>query len=219
MFERDYLMRLILGYFKTIVLVVKRADKEKDPEGAAEMLERAIGEATEIDGDVLLSLAPDSIASILQVSGTDPKVVGYVAHGLLLESHYLMIACDFARAELREQQARALARAYGVDLPDDPAEAESILLDAAEQGILDEEGEVEGEVRSAGAAHVGANAAEGGEADSGKAVAHLAEQAKQARDTVFFNRDATSARFDPDAPLMQQELHESGSFGWQENDR
>ena len=111
MFERDYLMKLILGYFKTIVIVIKQGEKEKDPEGAADLLEQAIGEATEIDGEVLLSLAPESIASVLQVSGTDPKVVGYVAHGLLLEAHYLMLACDFARAELREEQARALASA------------------------------------------------------------------------------------------------------------
>ena len=87
MFERDYLMKLILGYFKTIVIVIKQGEKEKDPEGAADLLEQAIGEATEIDGEVLLSLAPESIASVLQVSGTDPKVVGYVAHGLLLATH------------------------------------------------------------------------------------------------------------------------------------
>ncbi len=196
MFERDYLMKLILGYFKLIVVVVKRAEKEKDPEGAANMLEAAIGEATEIDAEVLLSLSPDSIASILQVSGTDPKVVGYVAHGLLLESHYLMIACDFARAELREQQARALAEAYGVDLPDNPAEAENLLMDAAEQGLLDEEGESSSQ-------------------EAADPAATFAARAEKARDTAFFKETEASGRFDPDAPLMQDELHEEGSFGWQ----
>ena len=198
MFERDYLMKLILGYFKLIVVVVKRAEKEKDPEGAANMLEAAIGEATEIDAEVLLSLSPDSIASILQVSGTDPKVVGYVAHGLLLESHYLMIACDFARAELREQQARALAEAYGVDRPDNPAEAENLLMEAAEQGLLDEEG--------------GSSSQE--DADP---AATFAARAEKARDTAFFKETEASGRFVPDAPLMPDELHEEGSFGWQDD--
>ena len=47
MFERDYLMRLILGYFQTITIVIRRGKKEKDPEGAANLLEQAIGQATE----------------------------------------------------------------------------------------------------------------------------------------------------------------------------
>ena len=194
MFERDYLMKLILGYFKTIVIVIKQGEKEKDPEGAADLLEQAIGEATEIDGEVLLSLAPESIASVLQVSGTDPKVVGYVAHGLLLEAHYLMLACDFARAELREEQARALASAYGFDLPDDLAEAEGILREAAEQGLMDEGAEL------------------GDEAD----VSRLAEEVEKAHDVAYYRDVDASKRFDPDAPLMQNELHEQGSFGWQD---
>ena len=188
MFERDYLMKLILGYFKTIVIVIKQGEKEKDPEGAADLLEQAIGEATEIDGEVLLSLAPESIASVLQVSGTDPKVVGYVAHGLLLEAHYLMLACDFARAELREEQARALASAYGFDLPDD------LLREAAEQGLMDEGAEL------------------GDEAD----VSRLAEEVEKAHDVAYYRDVDASKRFDPDAPLMQNELHEQGSFGWQD---
>lgn len=196
MFERDYLMRLILGYFKTIVLVVRRSDKEKDPEGAAEMLERAIGEAVEIDGDALLSLEPESMTSILEVSGTDPKVIGYVAHGLLLESHYLMLAFDFAKAELRERQARALAVTYGVDLPESPEEAERFLLEAAEQGLID-----------------------GGEDelwdDEPDAASTFAAQAKKAQEAAFFTDAEAARRFDPDAPLMQQELHEKGGFGWQ----
>lgn len=194
MFERDYLMKLILGYFKTIVIVIKQGEKEKDPEGAADLLEQAIGEATEIDEEVLLSLAPESIASVLQVSGTDPKVVGYVAHGLLLEAHYLMLACDFARAELREEQARALASAYGFDLPDDLAEAEDILREAAEQGLMDEGAEL------------------GDEAD----VSRLAEEVEKAHDVAYYRDVDASKRFDPDAPLMQNELHEQGSFGWQD---
>lgn len=194
MFERDYLMKLILGYFKTIVIVIKQGEKEKDPEGAADLLEQAIGEATEIDGEVLLSLAPESIASVLQVSGTDPKVVGYVAHGLLLEAHYLMLACDFARAELREEQARALASAYGFDLPDDLAEAEDILREAAEQGLMDEGAEL------------------GDETD----VSRLAEEVEKAHDIAYYRDADASKRFDSDAPLMQNELHEQGSFGWQD---
>lgn len=230
-------MRLILGYFKTIVLVIRRTDKEKDPEGAAQMLEHAIGEATEIDGEVLLSLEPESMSAILQVSGTDPKVIGYVAHGLLLVSHYWMIAADFARAELREQQARALAEAYGVELPDDPAAAEHLLLEAAEQGLFDEghpeAASVEDGVPASGSVSAdgvtAAGSAVGGSAEAGLAdpaaahyadpdqtVAEFAAKAQKARNTAFFNKEASSTRFDPNAPLMAQEINQTGAFGWQE---
>lgn len=199
MYERDFLMRLILGYFQTVVVAVRRSDKEKDPEGAADLLEQAISDAVEIDSDALLSLEPESIASILQVSGTDPKLVGYVAHGLLLESRYLMMAGDLARAELRERQARALGDAYGVYLPDDPADSERILEEAAEQGFFDE-GSGEGE-------SFGADAA----------ARSFADEARRTFSTAHYGDDDASARFDPDAPLMQPEIHETGSFGWEDD--
>ena len=95
--------------------------------------------------------------------------------------------------ELREQ-ARALASAYGFDLPDDLAEAEDILREAAEQGLMDEGAEL------------------GDEAD----VSRLAEEVEKAHDVAYYRDVDASKRFDPDAPLMQNELHEQGSFGWQD---
>lgn len=118
MFERDYLMRLLSQYFEAVRRSIRLAKDDEDPLGAADMLEAAIGKATDIDGDVLLSLAPESIASVMQVSGIDPKVSGFIARGLLLESRYLAQAGDRGRAGLREQQARAVAEAYGINLPD-----------------------------------------------------------------------------------------------------
>lgn len=222
MFERDYLMRLILGYFQTITIVIRRGTKEKDPEGAADLLEQAIGQATEIDADVLLSLSPESIAGILQVSGTDPKVIAYVAHGLLLESHYLMMAYDFARAELREQQARALADAYGIDLPDDPAEAERLLYEAAEQGLMDAEESGSSLKRSDDGAEYGAGrdtadwqAGDGASEEVPEEGGGFAEGVLKARDAAYYRDADPSTRFDPDAPLMQPEQHQPGSFGWQ----
>ena len=56
------------------------------------------------------------IASILQVTDTDPDVVEYLARILLLESEYLEEGGESARAELRSQQAHAIARGYGIPL-------------------------------------------------------------------------------------------------------
>ena len=116
MFEQDYLMRMILQLVEGIRRSMELSKQKNDPSAAAEMLEATISQATEIDGSVLLSLAPESIADILQVSGTDPGVVEFVSRSMLLESEYLAEAGDTGTAELRAAQARALADSYGFEL-------------------------------------------------------------------------------------------------------
>lgn len=132
MFEQDYLMRLILQFFRGMVRSWELKEDEDDPELAAETLETAIGNATDMDAGVLLSLSPDSIAQVLQVSGTDPNVIEYVSRGLLLESVYLTDAGNAEMAAIRAAQARALADAYGFQLPEDPSDFDAIAGDLAE---------------------------------------------------------------------------------------
>ncbi len=122
MLEQDYLVRLLMRFAEAIRRSMQKASGELDPRGAADMLEMAVGEATDIDGAALLSLAPESIASVMQVSGVDPGVTGYIAHALLLESTYLRSAGETFLADVRVAQAEAIANAYGFDLPDDPTD-------------------------------------------------------------------------------------------------
>ncbi|WP_139653619.1 hypothetical protein [Raoultibacter phocaeensis] len=137
MFQQDYLMRIFLQFAEAIRRSMEKANGKLDPASAAEMLETAIGEATELDGGVLLSLAPESIASILSVSGTDPRVVEYIARSLLLESRYLEDAGDTERAALRASQARALADSYGIDLTEESISAEEFetLFEESKKGL------------------------------------------------------------------------------------
>ena len=125
MLERDYLTRL----FAVLAAAIRRSIfmEKNDPRGAADTLEEAISAATDIDGAILLSLAPESMSSVLQVSGVAPKVCGYIAHTLLLESQYLEEAKDEGLAGLRRQQAEAIAEAYGVDLDTSEAEIDDLV--------------------------------------------------------------------------------------------
>ena len=118
--ERDYLMRMIIQFVEALRRSWEQAKNDEDPLGAADLLEEAVGQATDIDGATLLSLAPESMVGILQVSGTDPRVIEYVARSLALASIYQRDAGNDALSELRLAQARALSDAYGLDLPDDP---------------------------------------------------------------------------------------------------
>ena len=93
-----------------------------------------LGEAVDMDGAALLSLAPDSVASVVQVSGVDPRVSEYIARSLLLASGYLAEAGEGDLSALRAEQARALAEAYDLDLPDTPEEL-ATLLDEADAAL------------------------------------------------------------------------------------
>ena len=125
MFEQDYLVHLLLQFFRGLMRANELREEKDDPQAAADLLESAIGEATEMDGATLLSLAPESIATVMQVSGIDPDVTQFVARSLLLESVYLEGAGNDL-SSIRAGQARAIAEAYGFDLPDDPSDFDAI---------------------------------------------------------------------------------------------
>ena len=140
MLEQDYLMRIILQYAEILRRSWFKAREEGDPKAAAAMLEDAVGEATDIDGTTLLSLSPDSVARVLQVSGTDPRVIEFVVRSLALASVYLRDANEGSLADLRLQQARSLADAYGLYLPENPEDLADLLDDEGlpgESAIVD----------------------------------------------------------------------------------
>ena len=119
MFEQDYLVRLLSDFAAAIRRSIQRAEDRHDPSDAADaarMLESAVGNATDLDGGVLLSLSPGSIAGVLEVAGTDPHVTEYIARSLLLASRYHAEAGEDETADLRRAQAHAVAEAYGHDL-------------------------------------------------------------------------------------------------------
>ena len=107
-------------------------DEDEDPKEAADTLDEVVGNAVGMDGKSLLSLAPESITGVLQISGTDPRVTEFVARSLLLSSQYLTQAGQTVLASLRAEQARAIAQAYGFEWPDDPTDL-SDLKEMAEQ--------------------------------------------------------------------------------------
>ena len=135
MLEQDYLMRQLMQLFAAIARASQRHGEAKDPLEAADILEQAVGDATEIDGATLLSLSPESIAQVVKISGTDPNVVQFVARSMLLESVYLTEAGRDGLSALRAAQAQALAKAFDFELPPDPADFDAIT-DGLEEATM-----------------------------------------------------------------------------------
>lgn len=116
MFTQDYLMRMFMQLAAAMKESLLRARGQNDPRAAADMLDEAVSDATEMDGDLLLRMAPESMAALLQLSQPDPQLMEYVSRSLLLSSQYLREAGDASASALRQEQAYAVARAFDVEL-------------------------------------------------------------------------------------------------------
>ena len=109
-------MRMLLNFFKALMDARSRALNEKDMLGAAEVLENIVGEASSLGAEMFCNLAPESMATILQTTGTDPDVTEYMARSLMQAAECRDKGGDAETAQLRRQQASAIAEAYGHDL-------------------------------------------------------------------------------------------------------
>ncbi len=116
MITEDYLMRMLLAFFKALVDARSRALNEKDLVGAAEMLEDVIGESSGLGADMFLRLSPESIATILQSTGTDPEVTEFMARSLMQAAEYREMSGGAETANLTLELSHAIADAYGHDL-------------------------------------------------------------------------------------------------------
>ena len=114
MLEQDYLMRMLLSFFEAVNRSLEK-DKEHHPEEASDFVENGISQALDIDAGLVLGLAPESFANIVRVSGSDPHVVAYVVHSLMLDAEYKDANGEHAVADLRRDQADALADAFGLE--------------------------------------------------------------------------------------------------------
>ena len=136
MFERDYIMKLLADLLQAIVKSMLQAEKEENPYLAAQTLEAAIGNAVDMDASVFMSLSPESMASIMTISHTDPRSTEYIARSLALAADYNRKAGFAELADLRMGQARAVACAFGHDIADmegDPQASMRDFLDAEDR--------------------------------------------------------------------------------------
>jgi len=131
-FENDYLMRIILQF----VAAMQRAMREtrSNPEAQANDLEALVGNAVNMDSRLLFSLTPESLVSMLQIGDFDAKLGGYVLRSIYLEAELLDEAGQPETANLRREQADAIAKAYGFDvtIADIEPEALETFLDPPE---------------------------------------------------------------------------------------
>jgi hypothetical protein len=138
MFESDYIMRMILQ----LVRVLRRSLARQFPSREAEIkdIEGSIAEAVDLDPRLMFTLSPESLVSVLELGNFDTQLAGYVVRSIYYESDLLERDGQAAKAQLRRQQADAIAARFGVQVePADlgPAGLENFLAEqeSDQQGL------------------------------------------------------------------------------------
>ncbi len=125
MLHRDYLLEVIDQFVSTVSRALSRALLERDLDAAAEV-EEAVAELIQLDPDTAMSLSPESLVVMMQLSGTGDAVAGYAAYALNRLADAYERSGDAGVAELRRGQAQAIASAFGADLDQIPEELREV---------------------------------------------------------------------------------------------
>lgn len=124
MLHRDYILDLVEHFVTGITDAFRRA-VGGEPLALADA-EREIGDILELDPSTALSLAPDSLVTMMVLSGMGDSVASYVCYALdRLATLYERQGNEDA-AGLRRLQAKAVAESYGCDPATPPAELASL---------------------------------------------------------------------------------------------
>ena len=121
MLHRDYLLEVIEQFVSTVSQALARALLERDLDAAVEV-EEAIAELVQLDPETAMSLAPESLVIMMQLSGTGDAVAGYAAYALNRLGDAYERMGDAELASMRRDQALAVADAFGADINEIPEE-------------------------------------------------------------------------------------------------
>jgi len=138
MFENDYLMRMILQ----LARVLRRSLIKEYPSSDVEIrdIEGRVAEALDLDPRLMFKLEPESLVSLLQLGNVDPVLAIFAVRSIYYESDLLEANGDLERAELRRQQADAIARAYDIDVTLEDANPEAMEEFLNAQELEDDQG-------------------------------------------------------------------------------
>lgn len=129
MLHRDYLLEVIARFVEAVSVALKRALLEHD-EASAQEVEDSVAALLDLDPHTAMNLAPDSLVTMMLLTGMGDSLASYVAYALDHVGDAYDDMGDRQKAELRWDQAQAIAESFGVDqlmVPEEFAELEASL--------------------------------------------------------------------------------------------
>lgn len=124
MLQRDYILEIVGQFVDGVSEALRRALGGEA--GVCEDVESQVAELLELDRATALSLAPDSLVTMMVLSGMGDTVAAYVCYALDRLSRVYEARGEGDLAGLRRLQARAVAESFDCDPAAVPAELSSL---------------------------------------------------------------------------------------------
>ena len=133
MLHRDYLLEIIAKFVEAVTVALRHAVLDGSPESAREV-EDSVAALLDLDPQTAMNLSPDSLVTMMLLSGMGDSLACYVAYALDKVGDAYDNMGNQQTAELRWDQAQAVAESFGCDLDEIPQEFADLdaVLAAAE---------------------------------------------------------------------------------------
>lgn len=135
MLQRDYLLEVIGQFVESVTRALLSARAAKDKPAALESaveVEHDVAGLLDMDPDVAMDLTPDSLVTMMLLSGMGDALAGYVAFALSRVADVYDGIGETEAADARREQAAAIAASFDVDTDQPPEELRGLAdrLDA-----------------------------------------------------------------------------------------
>ena len=136
MLERDYITELISQFVEAVTRALRLAVEKGDPVSCQEV-EQQVADLVDLDVQTAMALSPDSLVTMLVLSGMGDSIAAYVCYALDCVSSVYEAQGNNDLAGLRHLQAQAVAESFGCDPatpPEELAALDAELFGSAEEG-------------------------------------------------------------------------------------
>ena len=124
MLQHDYLLEMIAQFVEAITRSLRMALLKGDRQAAAEV-EEAVAGLLDLDPQLAIQFSPDSLVTMMLLSGMGDSVASYVAYALRAVSGAYGGMGRPDKARLRAEQAEAIEESFGCGC-EVPAEFEEL---------------------------------------------------------------------------------------------
>jgi hypothetical protein len=114
-YQNDYVLRLIEQMGAALRLATRRFAEGASSQESIEATDEAIGAVVDMDPKLFLRLSPPSMASLLEISNLDDRLVAQLGEALLLQADILQGEADMVSAGVRREQAAAVLASLDPD--------------------------------------------------------------------------------------------------------
>ena len=121
MLQHDYILEVVGKFVESVAVALLGIFKRHDLTHIGEA-EKAVAELLDLDPETAMALSPESLVTMMRLSGVGDTVAAYAAYALRKVGEAYELEGDAEVGALRIAQARAISEAFDVEEGEVPPE-------------------------------------------------------------------------------------------------